>query len=674
MGVTAESLRGPLFFPIDLRSGLTQQPIRAQLMKGDKRANTIVVHLTEDKKPVDLTGAAVTGSFISPVEGAEIPLTGSVDGNEASVVLVDECYAEDGHFEANVKLTVGETSRTILSITGQVLSKGSGAVIDVGDVIPSIDDIIAQYQAMKQVTQETQAAGEAAREFAQNAPYIDAATNHWMVWSADAGEYVDTGVAATGPQGAAGTNGQTPYIGENGNWWTGTEDTGTKAQGPAGPAVGIDDSAPSSSTTYSSQKIEEELSELNEANAAVNLLKNSNFADPLNFNGYNTTSVINAYIVDDWIVWEGHFSIVDSGIRVDDSTGTPNLYQKFPLGFFDDAKSYTAAAWDTDGGVVLGFVGRASDHDMCSIHVSAGKTYTHAALYEGSYTADNVPHPRFYPKRLEMLNCGLPVQPRNLLHNSNFRNPVMQAGFGGFHGSLRYAVDRWKYNGNTDQLSLNDGAGISFAPGTVIFQVVAEANILDGNPYTLAIWTSDGKVHCLRLGVAYASVGDSGYTACNNGENIVYINNNSSSTLPIAHVALFEGAYTVEDVSSYIPKGYAAELAECQYYVNVVEAEAWGRLGFCKTTKDESATVWMPTTPPMRPGGVPSVTILEGTIESFSVEFNQLIATGMSGFGIQSGNNHNILINLSGSAAASVVEPLRNRTENKVKVLISRDL
>ncbi len=34
-------------------------------------------------------------------------------------------------------------------------------------------------------------------------------------------------------------HGETPYIGENGNWWIGKTDTGTKAQGPQG-ATGAD--------------------------------------------------------------------------------------------------------------------------------------------------------------------------------------------------------------------------------------------------------------------------------------------------------------------------------------------------------------------------------------------------------------------------------------------------
>lgn len=162
MAMTAESLRGSLHFKIDLKNGLIQQPIRPQLMKGDKNANTVIVELTEDKKEVDLSGVTVTGSFISPIEGAEIPMTGSVDGNKAIVTLIDECYAEDGYFECHIKLTAGETSRTILSFTGYVLSKGSGALIDIGQVIPSLDDIIAQYKTMQDVTESTNAAKEAA--------------------------------------------------------------------------------------------------------------------------------------------------------------------------------------------------------------------------------------------------------------------------------------------------------------------------------------------------------------------------------------------------------------------------------------------------------------------------------------------------------------------------------
>ena len=55
-------------------------------------------------------------------------------------------------------------------------------------------------------------------------PYIGSNGNWWTGTT-------DTGVKA---QGNAGTDGQTPHIGDNGNWWIGSVDTGVKAQGQPG--------------------------------------------------------------------------------------------------------------------------------------------------------------------------------------------------------------------------------------------------------------------------------------------------------------------------------------------------------------------------------------------------------------------------------------------------------
>jgi hypothetical protein len=55
-------------------------------------------------------------------------------------------------------------------------------------------------------------------------PYIGSNGNWWIGTK-------DTGVKA---QGNAGTDGQTPHIGDNGNWWIGSVDTGVKAQGRPG--------------------------------------------------------------------------------------------------------------------------------------------------------------------------------------------------------------------------------------------------------------------------------------------------------------------------------------------------------------------------------------------------------------------------------------------------------
>ena len=58
-------------------------------------------------------------------------------------------------------------------------------------------------------------------------PYIGENGNWWI------GE-TDTNVPATGKDGEDGANGETPYIGENGNWWIGETDTNVPATGKDG--------------------------------------------------------------------------------------------------------------------------------------------------------------------------------------------------------------------------------------------------------------------------------------------------------------------------------------------------------------------------------------------------------------------------------------------------------
>lgn len=336
MAMTAESLRAPLLFVIDVGNGLIQQPIRPQLMKGDKKANTIIVRVMDGNEPVDLTGATVTGSFISPVDGAEIPLTGSVSGNEASVILADACYAEDGYFEANVKLTVGETARTILSITGSVLSNGSGAVIDIGNVIPSIDDIIAQYAAMKQAVEDANAARDAANTAAGNAGTAaqnaenavtnanNAATNannaaakiDGMTVSAVSGTSAAASISEQngakhisftlpkGDKGEQGAPGNTPYIGSNGNWWIGNTDTGTSASGSGGVAdsvawedvTGKPETYPPASHTHTEYLGKNETAanatQLNGKSANAYMLKTDTAADSEKLNGKSAADLM----------------------------------------------------------------------------------------------------------------------------------------------------------------------------------------------------------------------------------------------------------------------------------------------------------------------------------------------------------------------------------------------
>ena len=149
-------------YKIDVKNGLVKQPMSGSLMRGDKKANRIIAELVDGDKTVSLDGVTVTGKFFRGGDGIEIPLDGTASGNEATVLLDEHCYAVDGYFEASVKMKTGGATRTILTITGQVVSDGEGGILDIENVVPSVADIVAQYQRMQEVTEQTEAATQSA--------------------------------------------------------------------------------------------------------------------------------------------------------------------------------------------------------------------------------------------------------------------------------------------------------------------------------------------------------------------------------------------------------------------------------------------------------------------------------------------------------------------------------
>ena len=194
-----------------------------------------------------------------------------------------------------------------------------------------------------------------------------------------------------------------------------------------------------------------------------------------------------------------------------------------------------------------------------------------AALYEGTYTAETLPSYVPKGKHVEMLNCGVSLAPHNLLDNSDFRNPVAQAGIGGSHGSTKYVCDRWWDRYGFGEYSLNEGVGITLSYGTnhcYCTQRINNASQYHGKVMTLAAKLSDGTIY-VKSG-AYLSSETSFRIGGNNwlfdlqpnGVELVVM----SGSITIVWAALYEGAYDASTLPAYQPKGYAAELAECMMF------------------------------------------------------------------------------------------------------------
>ena len=192
----------------------------------------------------------------------------------------------------------------------------------------------------------------------------------------------------------------------------------------------------------------------------------------------------------------------------------------------------------------------------------------------------------------------------NLLDNSDFVHPIAQAGVNGAHGATGYAVDRWMRTSGATVSQAADGlkivsdktswtAGIQqrieakrFADVMTfavrgVFPVACRLFVYIGSGTTnfgTAYFQGDAAERTLVLKLTKPD-GLTGDEVVN-----VYISPDTGSTGTAAVVrwaALYEGEYTAETLPPYVPKGYAAELAECLRYYRRITATNETFAGYC---------------------------------------------------------------------------------------------
>lgn len=223
-----------------------------------------------------------------------------------------------------------------------------------------------------------------------------------------------------------------------------------------------------------------------------------------------------------------------------------------------------------------------------------------AGLYEGAFTPKTLPP--YVPKGYagELLACKVAdtggidadtlggkapeyyLSPKNYLDNGYFLNPVNQRGSTELTQSGTYPVDRWRFahtSGETGKASVS-AAGITITKSNEaeycdLYQRIANPEELVGKQITFAVKFAGYDTPL----VLNAPFGNGNYNAhYGDGEIRIFTYDNSKAYIRLRNVgtsmtvewaALYEGTYLPENLPPYVPKGYAAELAECQrYYIH----------------------------------------------------------------------------------------------------------
>ena len=173
----------------------------------------------------------------------------------------------------------------------------------------------------------------------------------------------------------------------------------------------------------------------------------------------------------------------------------------------------------------------------------------------------------------------------NLLDNSDFSNPVNQRAvtstkWGG------YNIDRWSMfpsgTRGDEHFGVVENSYInltSTVDGYVDFyQKMERYDNIKGGTYTftakllyngnlvtsVCTFVMGGEGHGKNL----TADGLVQFFSTSEGNVLIRVNNNAgaANTVSLVWAALYEGEYTAETLPAYVPKGYGAELAECQRY------------------------------------------------------------------------------------------------------------
>ena len=438
-----------LSFACDLDRGIDRTVIRPALLTGDSQAHTFRIAVSRSGQAVPLAGAGVSGYFIR-ADGVTVPITGSASGSIASVTITDGCYNVPGRFQLVVKLSLSGETSTVFWGDGAVASSRTDAVLDDEDIIPSLDELLAQIAATEEAAAHANSAASTA-----------------------------SGAASTANTAASRAN--------------------TAAASVEGMSARATTLSPGSQATASM--------------ATVDGVKVLTIGVPQGVKG-------------------------DKGDK-----GDPG-----------------------DVSSVNGVAPGAGNVTLTASAVGAlpsGGTAADASLLGGKA-------PAYY------------LQPPNLLDNSDFSNPVAQAGLNGTHGSTVYAVDRWIVNGCTAEQS---PGCLKLTTSRAYAHIWQKVTGVAGKTLTCAAKFSGAGVGAIRvydesITTMYAEVKNISVVGCvaftmpddvDTIAVLLYPNQENVSSGLIYWAALYEGTYTADTLPPYVPKGYAAELAECRRYYKVID-------------------------------------------------------------------------------------------------------
>lgn len=141
---------------VELNNGAAPVVQLKWLAQNNNKAHRIGALVYENGQELALGGQCSGTAILA--DGSTVPLTGAVSGNEAYVELNSTCYTVEGTIIVSVTWISGQLQTTLLWAVGTVKITNTGTVIQPGDPIPNLEQLMAQITAMQEATEAANAA------------------------------------------------------------------------------------------------------------------------------------------------------------------------------------------------------------------------------------------------------------------------------------------------------------------------------------------------------------------------------------------------------------------------------------------------------------------------------------------------------------------------------------
>ncbi len=153
---------------IDVDAEIQMTPLKSLYASGDKDAHIFELSLYRGAEEIDLSGASAQGYFIR-ADGYTVPITGAISGNIVTLTLSEGCYYVVGNFNLIIKVSIGESRKSVFWGNGYVVRSMTDAIVEEENVIPSLDELLAQISAAESAAKAANQAASAANSAATSA-------------------------------------------------------------------------------------------------------------------------------------------------------------------------------------------------------------------------------------------------------------------------------------------------------------------------------------------------------------------------------------------------------------------------------------------------------------------------------------------------------------------------